>query len=357
MRTLVLVLVLLAAPAAHAHQTSVKYIDLVASDAHTLDVVIRFEAGDVAEAMGLPADANPTVGDAYLDARVPPYVQRWFALAGCSLGTPSAQRDETAFLRVAYAAQCPDPREVTLDFTRFFELDRRHEAIVQLSAPGTTAIQTIVRANNSRITLRAGESPSLYAWVRTGMDHIYDGVDHLLFVIALLLVVMLQPGTTRNDWHLRSFPLTLRSTALVITAFTIAHSITLITAALGLVTLPRVFVEAMIAVSIVYTAAEDIVKPDVRWRFALTFGFGLIHGLGFASTLSALLPPRDVVVPLLCFNLGVEIGQLSIVAVVLPLLWLLVHEIGAARYRRYFLPSLAAPIIFVGLAMVVDRVM
>jgi hypothetical protein len=113
----------------------------------------------------------------------------------------------------------------------------------------------------------------------------------------------------------------------------------------------------MIAVSIAYTALEDVVKPGVRWRFALTFGFGLIHGLGFASTLAGLLPPTDVVVPLLCFNLGVEIGQLSVVVVALPLLWYLVHEVGAARYRRYFLPSLAAPIFFVGLAMVVDRVM
>ena len=70
----------------------------------------------------------------------------------------------------------------------------------------------------------------------------------------------------------------------------------------------------MIAASIVYTAIEDVVRPDVRWRFALTFAFGLVHGLGFASMLEELLPPGDVVVPLLVFNLGVELGQLTIVA-------------------------------------------
>jgi len=353
MRALVLLIVLLAAPAAHAHQTSVKYIDLFIENDRTLEVIIRFEPGDVTEALGLPPDAKPDVVDAYLDARVPPYVQRWFSLAECSLGIPTAQPAERAFVRVLYSAQCPDPRAVTLDFTRFFELDRRHEAIVRLRGGDTKPVQTIVRASDPRITLRAGESPSLYAWVRTGMDHIYDGIDHLLFVVALLLVVMLQPGATRGEWQLRDFKTTLRSTALVITAFTIAHSITLIAAALGVVTLSSTFVEAVIAVSISYTALEDVVKPNVRWRFALTFGFGLIH----ASTLSGLLPPTDVVVPLLCFNLGVEIGQLSVVVVVLPLLWLLVHEVGAARYRRYFLPALAAPIFFVGLAMVVDRVM
>ncbi len=357
MRALVLLLVLLTAPVAHAHQTSVKYIDLLVEDGDTLEVIIRFEPGDVTEAMGLPADAKPEVVDAYTDARVPPYVQQWFSLQGCTLGTPTAQREDRTFVRVLYPARCADPRTVSLDFTRFFELDRRHEAIVRLSEPGTKPVQTIVRASDPRITLRVGESPSLYAWVRTGMDHIYDGIDHLLFVVALLLVVMLQPGATRGEWQLRGFKPTLRSTALVITAFTIAHSITLIAAALGVVTLSSTFVEAMIAVSIAYTALEDVVKPGVRWRFALTFGFGLIHGLGFAATLAGLLPPTDVVVPLLCFNLGVEIGQLSVVVVALPLLWYLVYAVGAARYRRYVLPMLAAPIFFVGLAMVVDRVM
>jgi hypothetical protein len=150
--------------------------------------------------------------------------------------------------------------------------------------------------------------------------------------------------------------MTLRSTALIITSFTIAHSITLIAAALGFVELPSHIVEAVIALSIAYTAAEDVVKPDVRWRFALTFAFGLIHGVGFASTLAGLLPPTDVVVPLLCFNLGVEIGQLTIVLVVLPVLWLVARKIGASRYRRYGLPVVAAPIFVAGVAMVIDRV-
>jgi hypothetical protein len=335
MRALLVFIVLLAAtPLAQAHQTSVKYVDLRVLDDHTVEVIIRFEPGDVTEAMGLPADAKPEVVDAYTDARVAPYVQRWFSLADCTLGDATAQRDDRTFVRVLYPARCPNARAITLDFTRFFELDRRHEAIVRLSEPGTKPVQTIVRAAEPRITLRAGETPSLYAWVRTGMDHIYDGIDHLLFVVALLLVVMLQPGATRDDWQLRGFKQTLRSTALVITAFTVAHSITLIAAALGVVTLSPTFVEAMIAVSIAYTALEDVVKPGVRWRFALTFGFGLIHGLGFAATLAGLLPPTDVVVPLLCFNLGVEIGQLSVVVVVLPLLWYLVREVGAVRCGR-----------------------
>jgi hypothetical protein len=142
----------------------------------------------------------------------------------------------------------------------------------------------------------------------------------------------------------------------VITAFTVAHSLTLITAALGFVSLPSQLVESLIALSIAYTAAEDVANPAVRWRFALTFGFGLIHGLGFASTLQELLPPSDVIVPLLCFNVGVEIGQLSILVVVLPLLYALTRALGADRYRRIALPLLAAPIFLLGIVMVIERV-
>jgi hypothetical protein len=340
---------------AAAHQTSVKYIDFAVTDDHVVDVTIKLAPQDVTEAMALPNDAKPELADAVRDARVPPYVQGWFAIAGCTLAKPSAQAVEN-FVAVGYVATCEKARELQLDFAAFFKLDQRHEAIVRMTAPGAAPIQTIVRAGEPKITLRAGEAPSLLAWVKTGMDHIYEGIDHILFVIALLLVVMLYPGVSRGEWHTRAFGLTLRSTAIVITAFTIAHSITLIAAAMGLVSLPSSFVEAMIAVSIAYTAAEDVAKPDVKWRFALTFAFGLIHGLGFASTLAGLLPPNDVVVPLLCFNLGVEIGQLSIVLVVLPMLWVGARRIGAARYRRYALPALAAPIFLVGIVMVVDRV-
>jgi hypothetical protein len=113
----------------------------------------------------------------------------------------------------------------------------------------------------------------------------------------------------------------------------------------------------MIALSIAYTAAENIVRPDVRWRFVLTFGFGLVHGLGFASTLAALLPPRDVVVPLLCFNVGVELGQLTIVLIALPIFYMLARELGAERYRRGVMPAISAVIFAAGAIWIVERVL
>jgi hypothetical protein len=356
LRALIVIALAAFASTAHAHQTSVKYVDIAATDG-AIDVTVKCAPGDVTEAMKLAADATPSVAEATAHRDVPAFVLLWFAIAGCAPKAPSVRAADASFIEVTWTAACERTDQLALDLTRFFALDQRHEAVVRLTAPGRSPIQTIVRASEPTITLRPGEAPSLLAWVWTGMHHIYGGTDHVLFVISLLVVVMLfRPGGTGGDWSLRGFVLTLRSAALVISAFTIAHSITLIAAALGYVALSSRFVEAVIAVSIVYTAVEDIVKPDVRWRFFLTFAFGLIHGLGFAGTLAELLPPSDVVVPLLCFNAGVEIGQLTIVAVVLPLLYLVARVMGAARYRRYALPVVASAIALVGLEMLIARI-
>jgi len=355
-RVLVVALVLLAvSPRAYAHQTSVKYVDL-ATDGTRVAVALKCAATDVTEPIGLPADAQPTVSDALAHATVAPYVQRWLVLAGCTTDAPHAAAVDDKFIAVTWTATCPRTDELAVDLSALFALDARQEVIVQLAAPGKHPIQTVVRGAEPRVVLRAGEAPSLLAWVKTGMDHIYEGIDHVLFVLALLLVVMLYREPGRDRWHTRAFWPTLRATAVVITAFTIAHSITLIAAALGLVSLPGGFVEAMIALSIAYTAAEDVVRPDVRWRYGLTFGFGLIHGLGFASVLAELLPPNDVVVPLLCFNVGVELGQLTIVLVALPVFCGIARLAGGDRYRRTVLPALAGVIFLLGLTMVIERI-
>jgi hypothetical protein len=350
----VLVLVLVAfAPRAFAHQTSVKYVDLAISE-QRVDVSLRCASSDVTEPMGLPNDATPSVRDALAHAGVAPYVQQWLVLAGCTPTPPSAAAVDDKFIAITWAATCPRVDELAVDFSALLALDARQEIIVQLAAPGTSTIQTIVRASEPKVTLRPGQAPSLVAWIRTGMAHIYEGIDHICFVLALLLVVMLRRDD-REAWQTRPFWPTLRSTAFIVTAFTIAHSVTLIAAALGWVALPGGFVEAVIALSIAYTAAEDVVRPDVRWRFGLTFAFGLVHGVGFASTLEGLLPPSDVVLPLLCFNVGVELGQLSIVLVTLPIFYGIARLAGGERYRRAWLPALAGIIFLVGLTMFVER--
>ncbi|HEY5920909.1 MAG TPA: HupE/UreJ family protein [Kofleriaceae bacterium] len=357
MLRLLVVLALAVIPrVAAAHQTSVKYVDLAIRD-NTVAVELRCAASDVTEPMGLPNDATPSVRDALAATAVAPYVQKWLALGGCTVDAPRVAAADDKFLAITWTATCPRTDELALDLTALFALDARQEVIVQLAAQGKATVQTIVRADQIKTTLRPGETPSALAWIRSGMDHIYGGVDHVLFVLALLLVVMLRRPNDGAGWSTRAFLPTLRSTALVVTAFTVAHSITLIAASLGWVALPSAFVEAVIALSIAYTAAEDVVRPDVRWRYWLTFGFGLIHGLGFASMLAELLPPSDVVVPLLLFNVGVELGQLTVVVVALPIFYAVARVAGGDRYRRILLPSLAGIIFLLGLTMFIERIL
>ena len=156
----------------------------------------------------------------------------------------------------------------------------------------------------------AGEVATTY--LRLGIEHILFGFDHLLFVLALVILV--------RDW---------RRVALTVTAFTVAHSITLAAATLDLINLPGPPVEAAIALSIVLVAVEIVNArrgmPSItaRWPWLVAFCFGLLHGFGFAGALAEVgLPHHAIPIALLFFNLGVEIGQLAFVAAVLALGWL-----------------------------------
>jgi len=153
-------------------------------------------------------------------------------------------------------------------------------------------------------------------FVGQGVMHILGGIDHLLFVLSLVIVI--------REW---------RQLAAVITSFTIAHSVTLAAGALGWATISPRLVEPMIALSIIYVAIENVVRLAPRARVGVTFGFGLIHGFGFSSVLADLGLARSQLVPaLLGFNLGVEAGQLLVVAPLFPLvLWLQRH---GQVYRR-----------------------
>lgn len=161
-------------------------------------------------------------------------------------------------------------------------------------------------------------------YVRTGIAHILFGFDHLLFIASLMLIV--------RDW---------RVMVKTITAFTIAHSITLALATFGYVTLPPRPVEAMVALSIVIVCAEAVrlrrgqTSLAIEWPWIVAFAFGLLHGFGFAGALVGLgLPRADIPLALLSFNLGVEIGQLLFIAALVTVV---------ASVRRIFAIPRAAP--------------
>lgn len=345
-----------AARPAQAHQTSVKYVDVTIEGARaTIEMIVA--PGDVTEPLGLAADAQPTVAEA-VTPQVAAHVARWIAVADasgapCTSSAARARADaERRFVVVSWEVSCGDLARLALDFGAFFAVDVRHEAIVTIREHGAPADAAVVRASDPVLRIRAGDPTGLGGWIASGVEHIWEGRDHVSFVLALLLAVVLV--RVSGSWAARRPLATLRSAAAIITAFTVAHSLSLIAASLGWVHLPGRLVEAVIAFSILYTAIENIVRPDVRWRFVLTFGFGLVHGLGFASVLAELLPPDHVIGPLLGFNLGVELGQLAIVVVALPLIWLLARAQGE-RYRRRTMPALSIGIGVIAVKWLAER--
>lgn len=209
-------------------------------------------------------------------------------------------------------------------------------AVSEMDSPTSAPVAATDTAPVARI-----ESKSAFnEFLLLGIEHILKGYDHLLFLLALLIV--------SRGW-LSSFK--------IITFFTIAHSITLAMATLDLVQLPSRWVEPLIAVSIVYVGVENLVRRgDPHGRWLLTFAFGLIHGFGFASVLREMgVAAREggVGLPLFAFNLGVEVGQILVAAVALPLIW---------RFRRqdYFLrravPACSALVALAGAVWFVQRV-
>jgi hypothetical protein len=175
-----------------------------------------------------------------------------------------------------------------------------------LSGPRGIVVEMALLKAGSGSTLAAARK---YAWL--GLEHILGGVDHLLFVAGLLFLV--------RD---------LKRLILTVTAFTLAHSITLAASVFGWVKLPSEPVEAIIALSIVLLAVEIVNQHrgmqgiTSRYPWLISFGFGLVHGLGFAGALGELgLPPSEVPAALLFFNLGVEAGQLFFIAALLLLAW------------------------------------
>jgi hypothetical protein len=183
------------------------------------------------------------------------------------------------------------------------------DVLVRVERPdGSTQIAKLTPASPSFVV---GATPGLggiaMTYLGIGVEHILLGVDHLLFVLALLVLV---DGVRKLVW--------------TITAFTLAHSITLAAATLGLVRFPQSPVEAIIALSIVFVATEIIHaaqgRPGLTQRkpWLVAFSFGLLHGFGFAGALSEIgLPEQSVPLALLFFNLGVEAGQLAFVAAVM----------------------------------------
>lgn len=238
---------------------------------------------------------------------------------------------------------------VQADYSLLFDVDPTHRGLVQWTPAGATRPQALIFATDSARQQLRLSAPSawetLRQYVLDGIWHIWIGFDHILFLVALLLpaVLVRQARAWAPSPSLRGASIEVLK---VVTAFTVAHSITLSLAVLGVVSLPSRLVESVIAASVVIAALNNLRGTVDKRRWVMAFAFGLVHGFGFASVLADLgLPQGALALALVGFNVGVELGQLAIVAVFLPVAFALratnFYRIGVLRFGSLAVAALA----------------
>jgi HupE / UreJ protein len=251
-----------------------------------------------------------------------------------------------AVLSLTAACGAAITEALQVKYSLLFDVDPSHRGLVQWLAPGEKEALSVILGTETATQKLPLQAPSAWEtfqqYVVEGAFHIWIGYDHILFLLSLLLPAVLifsknktvrpepvegfrqaQPERTLIQ-PAPSFMAALKEVLKVVTAFTLAHSITLSLAALGVVSLPSRWVESAIAASIIVAAIQNIRGVVDSKRWVMAFGFGLIHGFGFASVLADLgLPQNALITALVGFNVGIEGGQLAIVAVFMPLaFWL-----------------------------------
>jgi hydrogenase/urease accessory protein HupE len=302
--------------AAAAHEQSFSYADLMWNP-DRIDVRLSVHRDDAAATLGIAAPES-LMEAAFLGrlaGRLAPALRAGFRLRGDERDLPlrfveATARPEERTISFAFTAVAPRPIGRVSVEANVFPRIPQHETFLNVYSNGGLVRQEVLTAARPRVDVYGQGSPGVLAvvgtFVRAGIHHIFIGPDHILFIVGLLLL---------GGDILRLLR--------VATAFTMAHSITLALAALGWVGVPGRVVEPLIALSIVYVGFENLrTSAGGRdWRTRVAFGFGLVHGFGFAGVLRDFGLPREALGwSLLAFNAGVEIGQACIVLAVTPLL-------------------------------------
>ncbi|HEV2039576.1 MAG TPA: HupE/UreJ family protein, partial [Casimicrobiaceae bacterium] len=345
-RALMMLLALLLAGAAAAHKPSDAYLTVERNGAMLQgqwDIALR----DLDNAIGLDANGDGEITWNELKARhaaIDAYALGRLRIASAGETCPLTVGDhlvdshtDGVYSVLKFTGTCPQPGPtLTIDYRLFRDVDPQHRGLLNFVESGQS--RSVVFSEETPVRVVGGDSggPLLQfaTYVHEGIWHIWLGFDHILFLLSLLLPAVL----IRRDrkWQPSgSFRAAFIEVAKVVTAFTLAHSITLSLAALGFVSLPSRWVESAIALSVVLAALNNLFPVVANGRWIAAFAFGLLHGFGFAGALKDLgLPTGSLALSLAGFNIGVELGQLAIVALFLPLAYVLRQTWG---YRRLLL--------------------
>jgi HupE / UreJ protein len=365
---------------AQAHKASDSYLQLTAA-ADRLEVRWDIALRDLDVALDLDSDGDGKLTWGEVRAawpRIEAYALQRLSIDGCAL-TPTGRglerRNDGAYAVLYLSSGCTLPTPPRIAYSLFAEVDPTHRGIAKVQRPGQDVVLSVleptaapVRGAAARDAAAGASAPaassaersaeprdrsgSRWQFLAEGVRHILTGYDHVLFLLCLLLPSVLR--RTATGWRpVERLWQAVLPVAGIVTAFTVAHSITLALAALKLVALSPRFIEPAIAVTIILAALDNLLPIFPVRRVVVTFFFGLIHGFGFANVLAELNLPRAAFAwALLQFNLGLELGQLLIVAVATTTLFTLRNWPG---YRRAVVGAGSLAAIAIGLAWLVER--
>jgi hypothetical protein len=354
------------APGALAHSLSASYLTVnAASDRPELAGRWEVALADVQGLLDLDTNGDGAVTWAEVEAQSDRIATA--ALPGLRLERRAArcparlaalmlnERSDGYYAVLDFVAACTESRgELAIGEDLFFDRDRTHRTVLAVHAGAFHSAAVLTPdAPTWRGDVRgSGALHVLREFLAEGVWHIWIGYDHLAFLLLLLLPVVLRGEGGR--WRSAENGRVVFGSALrIVTAFTVAHSITLSLAALGTVTPPDKPVEMAIAASVAVAGVLNLFPAAARWSAGIAFGFGLIHGCGFAGALGDLgLERGAIAMPLLGFNLGVEAGQLTIVALILPLLYALRLSL---LYRRRILPATSIMVGLLAVGWLIER--
>lgn len=333
---------------AEAHGINASYTEITLSPTR-VDAAYLFTVDDILTHFPIGVDRRAPVAIEDLDRTVPGIFaflaeHVTLTLDGTAVALqPGSHRAHASGTFIRFELSRPlerPPATLALAFdASFFErFGPQHANFVRVAVDDRIQ-QAVLTSDDPIAPFSTGYRPLLAQcgdFIELGIGHIFVGYDHIMFLFALTIV-----GGR------------LGQLVQIVTAFTVAHSLTLILAALQVVTLPSRLIEGGIALTIAYVAFDNFfVVATTAHRWVLTFCFGLVHGFGFANTLREMsLPKRGLIPTLVSFNVGVEIGQVAIVAVLFPLtLWL-----ARQRFRRRFVLAVSGVIFLFGVGWFVQR--
>ncbi|MCQ8104364.1 HupE/UreJ family protein [Methylomonas sp. SURF-2] len=359
-RVLLAALLLLATASVWAHAPGLSSLDVLVNP-DRLDVKVTFALQDIEAFSPMDSDLDAEVTDGEREAAKPAIArllagQLRISLDGADIapaGPGLVEFDGQNNARAEFHYPVAAKQQLSVQSGLLMQLPEGHQQYLTVrDASGKALAEKMLTRQDDRLGLSLGDPASGEArasasalfntfsdFFKLGIEHIVTGYDHLLFLLALLVV-------THSFWP----------AVKIITFFTLAHSLTLALAGLNLVELPSSFVEPFIAATIIYVGIENLIRGEhPKGRHWLTFGFGLIHGFGFAGVLKEMdISSGDtgILLPLLSFNLGIESGQIAVASLVLPLIWWLNNNV---RIADRFLRGCSIAVSLMGCYWLVER--